>query len=443
MAEFQTMNLLVTNTRHSQAYAIIRALRPHAQKIVVSMYGRNYLAARLSHAANSRLVDRRYRVPSPVEDWEQGKIQRENTEQEEKYIQAIERICEKEEITTIFPSYDPHVYVFSKNKERFAKMGILIPIPDYETVITPLDKYRTACAAQEVGFPCPKTYLPESDDELRRIAGEVGLPLVIRPRFSSGAEGMQIVNDVGSLAERFRFVETHYGPAIVQEYIPGSRTQTQCSYRVVLTKDGELVAGFSTRILRAFFRLRRNWVVAHEFVIPGPYLMDAVKLLNRIGWWGGATVSTKVDPRDGLPKLTEINCRLGSRLWHVTELGFNVPLVCLKIARGEKVDWSENYPCGTLVVDPMEDGLQLGLWTLDFLLYKLRIGVLKRTPVDPLKAPMAPGAILQSYRSTYLTKSPRVFSPYFRHCLQDPVVSILRWLSLSKPILRHINELGK
>ncbi len=63
------MNLLVTNTRNAQAYAIIRALRPYSQKIVVTMYGKNRLVARLSLVADSRLVDKRYYVPSPVEDW--------------------------------------------------------------------------------------------------------------------------------------------------------------------------------------------------------------------------------------------------------------------------------------------------------------------------------------------------------------------------------------
>ena len=100
------MNLLVANTRNAQAYAIIRALRPYAEKIVVTMYGKNRLSARLSHAANSRLVDKRYYVPSPVEDWRAGNIGRENTEREEAYIQAVERICEIEKIDTIFPSWD-------------------------------------------------------------------------------------------------------------------------------------------------------------------------------------------------------------------------------------------------------------------------------------------------------------------------------------------------
>jgi hypothetical protein len=77
------MNLLVTNTHKAQAYAIIRALRPHAEKIVATMEGDNRLVARLSHAANSRLVDKRSYTPSPAKDWRAGRIQKENTESEE------------------------------------------------------------------------------------------------------------------------------------------------------------------------------------------------------------------------------------------------------------------------------------------------------------------------------------------------------------------------
>jgi hypothetical protein len=131
------MNLLVTNTRNAQAYAIIRALRPYAAKIVATMEGANRMAARLSHAANSRLVDKRCYTPSPATDWRAGRVQKENTESEEAYVRAVMRICEEEKIDTIFPSFDPHVYVFSKNKERFEKLAVLIPVPDYETVIIP------------------------------------------------------------------------------------------------------------------------------------------------------------------------------------------------------------------------------------------------------------------------------------------------------------------
>src|SRR5438552_18933763 len=113
------MKLLVTNTQSGQTYSIIRSLRPYATKIVVTMDGKHRFAARTSHAANSRLVDGRYYVPSVESDWRAGIIQRENTAKEEVYVQRILEICRREEIDTIFPSYDPLIYVFSKNIERF------------------------------------------------------------------------------------------------------------------------------------------------------------------------------------------------------------------------------------------------------------------------------------------------------------------------------------
>src|SRR5688572_24281767 len=100
------MNLLVTNTDAPQAYDIIYALRPHSSKVVATMEGDSPLAARLAHAANSRLVDKRRFTPSPIRDWQAGRIGPENTEREEAYIQALERICADEKIDFIFPSWD-------------------------------------------------------------------------------------------------------------------------------------------------------------------------------------------------------------------------------------------------------------------------------------------------------------------------------------------------
>ena len=120
------MNLIVTNTDSSQSYSIIRALRPYAHRIVATIEGKNRFSAKLSQAANSRFVDRRYHVPSPVEDWWAGNIKRENTEREEAFIQAMARICEEQKIDVIFPSWDPYIYVLSKNKGLFERMGVII-----------------------------------------------------------------------------------------------------------------------------------------------------------------------------------------------------------------------------------------------------------------------------------------------------------------------------
>jgi predicted ATP-grasp superfamily ATP-dependent carboligase len=405
------------------------------------MYGKNRLLARLSHAANSLLVDKRYYVPSPVEDWRTGRIQRENTEREEAYIQAVERICEREKIDTIFPCFDPQVYVFSKNKERFEKIGVLLPIPDYGTVITPLDKYRTIQAAQAIGFPCPKTYLPESEDDLSRIAGEVGFPAVLKPRFTSASRGMAIVRDLPELLEKLRLIRNSQGVPMVQEYIPG---RDKPNFNLLLDKKGELKVCFYRRTLRYFFKINLNIPTATESMAPPSDVMHVVHLVQELGWWGSVTVETKTDPRDGFLKLMEINPRLGYGLWRRTELGINEPLMCLKIARGEETEPVKDYSVGTIILDPIEDMLGLVFSLLDLVVYKSCKGLLRMKPlIDPLDQPTPLKELIHSYRQTYFSDKKRVYNPYFKYFFQDPLVSIIWWFQFFISALKATKQLGR
>jgi biotin carboxylase len=433
------MNLLVANTRNAQAYGIVRALRPYARKIVATMEGDNRLAARLSHAANSRLVDKRHYAPSPAKDWRAGRIQRENTEREEAYIQAILRICELEKIDTILPSFDPHVYVFSKNKGRFQRLGVVIPIADYEGVIAPLDKYRTIRAAQEVGFPCPRTYLPESEDDLRRIAGELGFPLVVKPRFTSGGRGTRVVKDFSELSENTRRVRERQGIPMIQEYIPGKQN---VNFQFILDRKGErrsVVCDTNWYL----FRIVQNLSSGGESLAPNAYIADAVRLVQSLGSWGGGSVQTKIDHRDGIPKLMEVNPRLGVNLWRRTELGINAPLMCVKIAQGEEVEAMKQYPVGVRLLDPVGTVLGLVFNLLDLLIYRFRIGIQGKAPLDSSNPPMALKELIQHCKRTYFNGEKKIFSPYFKYFFQDPLVSILWYLQFFMSALKAANQLGR
>ena len=431
------MNLLVTNTRATQALHIIRALRPHAEKIVATVYGRNRFEAGLSHAARSRLVDKRYHVPSPVEDWRAGRIQKQNTDREEAYVQAVIRLCEKERIDTIFPSFDPQVYVFSKNKARFEKLGIVIPVPDYETAIVALDKYRTIRAAQQAGFPCPKTYLPESAADLKRAVEEIEFPLVIKPRFTSGGRGTEIVKN-------FRDLETALSKSqqipMIQQFIPGREKQ---QFYLAMDKAGRLKTIFCPKTHRIFFRLHRNSSAASESAVPHDYAPHAVRLARDIGWWSGLSIQTKIDARDGIPKLLEMNPRLGHHLWYMTGLGVNVPLMCVKIARGEEVETATEYPAGVMFVSPVEDLLGLGYWALDHTVNKFRTVIFGEQPLDPLNVPLTPKEMFHSFKRTYFNGNQRVFDPYFRYCLSDPTVSSLWWGKCVSQLFGALKHLGE
>ena len=256
------MRLLVTNARVPQAYTIVRYLRAHAEKVFVTMSGPRPLGIwPTCHAAYSRLVDGRFRVPDPERDWYEGRIQPENTEREQDFVTAMLDLCEREKIDTIFPSQDAWVYVFSKNKKLFEDHGILIPVPDYDILIKPLDKYRTVLCAQEVGFPAPRTYVPENEADVARIARDLDPPWVIKLRFTMGTRGLEVIDDVDELRAKFRAAQQRSNAVMIQEYIPGKRVQ---NFYLVLDRSGRALSAFAPKALRVSGRVNRSSVAVSE-----------------------------------------------------------------------------------------------------------------------------------------------------------------------------------
>jgi len=436
------MRLLVTNTRTAQAYAVIRALRPYAELIVATVAGPRPLGFwPTCSAAYSRLVDRRCKVPDPEGDWHEGHIQASNTEREQAFIDAMLRVCEREKIDTIFPSDDAWVYVLSKNTDVFARSGVLIPIPDYATVIKPIDKYRTVRCAEEVGFPAPRTYLPENEADVRRIAGELGPPWMIKPRFTSGGRGMAVVDDIDDLVRRTRAIEQRHSMPIIQEYIPGRGRQ---NFYLILDKSGEVWSVFTPAVVRVGGRVLRNDTGACISAPLHPLTEKAISLVRHMGWWGGATVQTKLDARDGQFKLMEVNARLGAALWKRTELGMNEPLKCLKIARGESREPDSSYALGTLLLDPIEDVVNFVAELLDLVAHRFRTSVAGMSSIDPSSPPDTMRKILAAYRQQYFSDADRLYCQYVRYGINDPLPALI-WTSkvLGKHSLKKMKGLGR
>jgi biotin carboxylase len=431
------MRLLVTNTHTPQAYAIIRALRPLASRVVATIEGGGF-RARLAHAAHSRLVDARYRVPSPVEDWWAGRVTSENTPGEAAFIDAVVDICRREQIDAVFPSWDPFIAVFAKNRARFDQMGVTIPVPEFSTVLTALDKHRTIDAARAAGFPCPRTYLYESVEQARGVAAAEGFPLVVKPRFTSGGRGMAIVRREAELDAVLPDIVARHGPPILQEYIPGGQRD---SAQFVIGRDGAVLFAFHKHRQRTFRRTARFGTVS-ESAAPDARLAQSAALLKRLGWWGAMGIETIRDPRDGEHKLMEVNARFPRQLWNRTELGINEPALCLRIARGEPVAPVPAYPLGVLFVSPVEDVQLLLLQLADIVVHGLRTRI-GRAAIDDSTRPLSLAGQIKAFARTYVSRQPKVWDPYFRYFFQDPVASLLWWAQFSTWMVGARKQVGR
>jgi biotin carboxylase len=432
------VRLLVTNPQTPQAYAIIRALRPFAERVVTTLEPGG-LRARFAHAAHSRLVDACYTVPSPVDDWSSGRAGVEPAAAERACVDQMLRIAARERLDVIFPSWDPYVCAVSRYKLELEAAGIVVPVPSFDIVLTALDKYRTIRAAEAVGFPCPRTWLYESLDQLRDVLRDESYPLVVKPRFTSGSRGLAIVRSWDELARVVPRTAAAYGAPMIQEYIPGGQRD---SAQFVLDRQGRVVFAFHKKRLRTFRRTARLGTVS-ESAAPAERLARSAALLGRLAWWGPIGIEVIHDPRDGVDKLMEVNPRFPRQLWNRTEIGVNEPLLCLQIARGDAPPPVPVAEPGLLFVCPVEDLQLFALQIADAIAYAVRSRIAKRPELDETTRPASFRAQLSSFLASYGRRRKRVFDPYFRYFFQDPVAALLWWAEFSRWSLGTVKQVGR
>lgn len=418
------MNLLVTNTQEDQAYLIVRSLCGSADRIVVALGGEGRLQRWGGMSAWSRHVRKRYRVPDCAADWRTGALQAENTPAEERYIRRIEEICALERIDCVFPSYDAEVYVFSKNRGRLARRGVVAVVPDFDGLARILDKSLTVAAAERVGFPVPRTRLPGSLAELRHAAAEIGPPWVIKPRCNAHAMNVRFARDAAELEQYFAELSASQERPLLQEFVP---TESKRNYYLMIDRDSGIRSVFTPKV----HRLRRSGVqmpcAAVESTREVPREREVRALVKELGVWGGVTLQTIVDARDGQPKLLEINPRLGRNLWFRTELGINEPLMYLRIAQGGDPGQPPPVEQGVLMLDPLGDLLHLMGQTVDQSIRRLRAraGRDEGRGDDPFRErPL--GALARDLRSDYFGSRRRVTSPLGRVFTTDPMPPLVR-----------------
>ena len=90
---------------------------------------------------------------------------------------------------------------------------------------------------------------------LKRIAEELGFPLVIKLRVTSVGRGMALVTDFQELVEKTRLASVGRGTPMIQEYVPGRHIQV---LRLIYDKKGHLKVASCPIQLRDFPRITLN-----------------------------------------------------------------------------------------------------------------------------------------------------------------------------------------
>ena len=211
----------------------------------------------------------------------------------------------------LYPTRDEHVAAFALARERLSEV-LRVPTPPWDVVRWAYDKRNTYELAERIGIPTPQSWVVEGVDGLRNVGGDP--PWAVKPaikdhfvyetkakawRADSREELHQLVARAGDLVGP--------GEVLVQELIAGTG-ETQQAY-CAFFRDGEAVASMVVE------RSRQH---PPEFGRASTYVrtIESTRLeewsrrfLREIDYYGLVELEFKIDPRDGQPKLLDVNAR--------------------------------------------------------------------------------------------------------------------------------------
>jgi len=216
----------------------------------------------------------------------------------------------------LFPTSDMAVHIIAKNRTRLEE-HYLVPTPPWEITRLAYDKKLTYKLATEIGVPIPKTFFPESEEELSRQA--LNFPVILKPAITANFYPVTHLkaikaNDHQELLRNYKYMSSIIDKSeiMVQEIIGGGpkNLYSFCS----LFSNGTVKA----KIMAV--RLRQHPM---DFGSSSTYVVTcnikqleemSTRILQKMNYYGLSEVEFMLDERDDTFKLIDINPRTWA--WH-------------------------------------------------------------------------------------------------------------------------------
>lgn len=275
--------------------------------------------SRLAVGFFSRYAYRRFLYPSPVLD-------------ESGFVDRIVDYLRRNEIPVTFVTGDYATFLICKHQDRL-RPHTTLPLPDLPTFMKCRDKTATMKLAADLGVPTPRTFDP-ADSSIEKIAERVAYPVVLKPNVSDGARGISFPADRDELIRNHATTRERYGPCHVQEYIP--QTGDQYKAELILDSAGVVQAWCVYHKIR-YYPPSGGSSTLNRTVPRGDILDLAARFLRGIGWYGLGDCDFIEDPRDGVPKLMEVNPRFTRSIKIAQRAGVDFPYWLYRMTLGESI----------------------------------------------------------------------------------------------------------
>jgi len=322
-SELTMASVLVTDGHFRKTLAVVRSLG--FKGIDVTVGERTFL----NTSFFSKYCSRRLVYPSP-------------RQRPDQFIEFLLNEIKKNHYECVFPMEEETLLLLAKYRSEISRYTYFLS-PDLEKIEFVRDKGNLMRFAEAHGIPIPKTFQIPPSGTLPLKEGGEDERYVIKPRISSGSLGIVYVKGSKDLSLSYQSVHQRFPFPIIQEWIPdGGGTY---GFSALFDEGSNVKAAFIHKKLR-MYPIEGGPSTLGEGV-EHPQIMElGLSLLRSLNWVGVGMVEFKVDPRDGIPKLMEVNPRFWGSLQLAIVSGVDFPCLLLKMARRESFEPVLRYELG-------------------------------------------------------------------------------------------------
>lgn len=315
--------VLVTDGHWRKTLALVRSLG--RKGIHVTVGERTFLNTTFF----SKYCSRRVVYPSPRRHPDQ-------------FIDFILKETKKDHYECLFPMEEETLLLVAQHREEISRHTYLL-IPDLDKIEFVRDKGNLLRFAEAHGIPTPRTLYTPPTPTFPPWGGGEGDGYVIKPRISSGSFGIAYVKGRQDLLPLYQNIHARYPFPLIQEWIPdGGGTY---GFSALFDEASNVKAAFIHKKWR-MYPVSGGPSTLREGV-EHPQIMElGLSLLKSLDWVGVAMAEFKVDPRDGIPKLMEVNPRFWGSLHLAIVSGVDFPYLMFKLGRGEAFEPILHYRTG-------------------------------------------------------------------------------------------------
>ena len=265
------------------------------------------------------------------------------------YVKSLISLCRKEKINVVIPGSYTEILTISKNIENFESNNIPVTIPDHNSLGILQSKHSTYQFLEENGITVPKFYSVHNRREFlkyARILGYPRYPICFKPSeysASGGARGFRILRKNNSISTNILHdkpgsVEIDYDSTLklfsmkkldmlLMEYLPGEEYSVY-----VLCNRGKME--YCVPQLR---QKLQQFYSFEAIVKKNQKICDICKkIVEKFGFDYNVNIQLKLS-HNGIPKVVEINPRMGGSISLSAAAGVNLPYYAVKLALNEKL----------------------------------------------------------------------------------------------------------